>query len=490
MAMRFTVLTTVLLMMLIRGSQFPASSTGMQSVGLDGREVVPLDLDTGRYGNSGPVQTVVYTTTLSSPRRDTAWIRLHFDEVNLGQGSRMKITSLQDGDTQMLDAGTMQLWSNSSAMFVGDKVELQLYVAPGDVGIGARVTALTVGGAHSLRALDKLDAPNAPETQCGLTDDRVASADPRIGRLNGNCTAWLASNGAMLTAGHCVNFDPDDFPGGSGPGLPDNIPDINDTTIVEFDVPPSSVAGVIALAQVANQYPVSATGYLRWRFDGTGQGLGKDWAVFRLGRNTTTGADAATTRGYFRMRSMTPPNGTTVRISGYGTDLGAANQTLQTHTGLLTQRVASGPDNADIRFDYQVDAMPGNSGSPIIREGIGLGDAIGIHTNGGCGANSVGGVTGANSGTSFEVTALQDAINRFPTGLDNIRHVDADPGTFTFDPETGHVFAPFHTLQEGIDSAPSGGWVSLVAGNYYVSTSRTIDKSVVLVAPAGLVVIR
>lgn len=490
MNMRLISLTIVSLTLLSWGSHLSTATVDTQSVGLDSKEVVPLALDTGRYSNSGPVETVVYTTTLKSPKRDTAWMRLHFDELNLGQGSRIKITSLHDGDTQTLDAGTMQLWSNTSAMFVGDKVELKLYIAPGDMDVGARVTALTIGGAHSLRGLYETYTPNVPESQCGLTDDRVAHVDPRIGRLNGGCTAWLVSNGAMLTAGHCVDFDPDNFPGGSGPGLPDGIADINDSTIVEFDVPPSSFAGVTNPSTVQNQYPVSATGYLRWRFDGTGQGFGKDWAVFRLGRNTTTGADAATTRGFFRMRSMTPPNGTTVRISGYGTDIGAANQTLQTHTGLLTQRVASGPNNADIRIDHQVDTMPSNSGSPISREGIGLGDAIGIHTNGGCGVDGAGGVTGVNSGTSFEVTDLQNAINRFPTGLNNIRHVDADPGTFTFDPETGHVFAPFHSLQEGIDSAPSGGWVSLVAGNYYVSVSRTIEKNVVLVAPAGLVVIR
>ncbi len=102
------------------------------------------------------------------------------------------------------------------------------------------------------------------------TDDRVAFADKRIGRLNGNCTAWLVSNGAVLTAGHCVDFDPDN----SGPLLPDGVADITNATLVEFDVPQSSAAGVISPSAVANQFPVDMT-YLRWRFDGEGQGLVK-----------------------------------------------------------------------------------------------------------------------------------------------------------------------------------------------------------------------
>jgi V8-like Glu-specific endopeptidase len=313
---------------------------------------------------------------------------------------------------------------------------------------------------------------------CGGTDDRVATTDRRIGRLNSNCTAWLISNGAVLTAGHCVDFDPD----GTGPGLPDGRADISNATIVEFDVPASSATGVISPAAVANQFPVDTT-YLRWRFDGESQGLGKDWAVFGLQRNTTTGASAASTRGFFRVRNFAPPTGATLRVSGYGTDTGTANQTLQTHTGPLTGRVAAGPNNADIRFEYQVDTTGANSGSPIIDEGAGY--AIGIHTNAGCSADGAGGPSGANSGTSFEVTALQTAIQQFPEPNSGTRHVDA--GSVSTATESGHVFTPFRRISTGLANTPSGGRISIVAGVY--NEPMTINQNVVLVAPVGPVVI-
>jgi trimeric autotransporter adhesin len=454
---------------------FAPHTSNAQTLSADGTEVVPYSLDTGRHSNTGPDDTMVYTARLESPKSGTAWMRLQFDRVNLGYHSRIQLTSVQNGDVQTLDAGTMRLWSNTSAMFVGSRVELKLYVAPGDTDVGARVTALKLGGT---RSLSRPNARPIPNSQCGATDDRVAVTSRRIGRLNGNCTAWLISNGAVLTAGHCVDFDPDQ----EGPLLPDGTADINTTTIVEFDVPLSSATGVLSPSAVVNQFPVDTT-YLRWRFDGGGQGLGKDWAVIGLQRNTTTGARAASTRGFFRVRNFAPPNGTTLRVSGYGVDTGAANQTLQTHTGPLTGRVTAGPNNVDIRFDYQVDTTGANSGSPIVQEGAGY--AIGIHTNAGCGADGTGAPTGANSGTSFEVTALQTAIQQFPNPNAGTRHVDA--GSVSAASETGHVFTPFRRINTGLANTPSGGRVSIVAGVY--NEPMTISQNVVLVAPVGLVVI-
>ena len=69
---------------------------------------------------------------------------------------------------------------------------------------------------------------------CDGDDDRVASADPRVGRLFlGGCTVWLASNGSLLTAGHCADVDPDL----NGPMLPDGCLDL--AGLVEFNFPAS-----------------------------------------------------------------------------------------------------------------------------------------------------------------------------------------------------------------------------------------------------------
>jgi hypothetical protein len=471
-------LTGVVLIALGMSIAFVPQASNAQTLSADGREVVPYALDTGRHSNTGSNDVLAYTATIESPKSGTAWMRIQFDGVSLGQHSRIQLRSVENSDVQSLDAGTMRLWSNNSAMFVGSRVELKLFVAPGETDVGARVTALLIGGT---RSLSRPSAQPTPSSQCGAADDRVAITDHRIGRLNGNCTAWLISNGAVLTAGHCVDLDPDDFVGGSGPRLPDGTADINNATIVEFDVPPSSATGATNPAAVANQFPVDTT-YLSWRFDGSGQGLGKDWAVFGLQRNTTTGASAASTRGFFRVRNFAPPTGTILRVSGYGTDTGTANQTLQTHTGPLTGRVAAGPNSADVRFEYQVDTTGANSGSPIIDEGAGY--TIGIHTNAGCGADGTGAPSGANSGTSFEVTALQTAIQQFPDPNSGTRHVDA--GSVSTAPETGHVFTPFRRIGTALANTPSGGRISIVAGEY--KEPMTINQNVVLAAP-GLVVI-
>ena len=49
--------------------------------------------------------------------------------------------------------------------------------------------------------------PGTYPSQCGPTDDRVLSADPRAARLLPvGCTGWIIDdcNHCMLTAGHCI----------------------------------------------------------------------------------------------------------------------------------------------------------------------------------------------------------------------------------------------------------------------------------------------
>src|SRR5262245_34164369 len=194
MNIRALSLASAVLIALGMSIAFVPQASNAQSLSADGREVVPYSLDTGRHSNTGSKDLLAYTATLESPKGGTAWMRLQFEGVSLGKRSRIQLRSVENSDVQSLDAGTMRLWSNNSAMFVGSRVELKLFVAPGEADVGARVTALLIGGTHSL---SRPSAQPTPSSQCGLGDDRVAITDHRVGRLNGNCTAWLISNGAV-----------------------------------------------------------------------------------------------------------------------------------------------------------------------------------------------------------------------------------------------------------------------------------------------------
>ena len=96
-------------------------------------------------------------------------------------------------------------------------------------------------------------------------------------------------------------------------------------------------------------------------------------------------------------KTLAPP---TIRITGYGVD-------FNDPTRNQTQQTSNGPNagSAVTTMRYQVDTEGGSSGSPVIDDATG--EAVGVHTNGGC--NQAGG--GSNSGTSTFNTAFWNALN-------------------------------------------------------------------------------
>lgn len=440
-------------------------------------------LDSGAFNGppEGSPAALVYRQFVRVP--DAPWLRVHLGAWDLGAASFLIFTSLEDGDSQRLDARTLPQWQGTTAYFNGDTVEIALYAAPGDQGVFANVQAVVVG--------ERADIPPGAEglvggggsSLCGA-DNRVASTDAAVGRING-CTAWLVSNGAVLTAGHCVDFDPDD----GGPQLPNGILDLSGT--ISFNVPLSDADGTPNAAPANDQYPID-TSDVTWRFDGEGQGLGKDWAVFAIFPNSNTGLRAHVVQNFKRMTNNRPSEDSTVRITGYGIDETPAgstggrnsrNRTLQTNTGSYEGESSSG---ADIRHSYKVDTEGANSGSPIIWESNGF--TIGIHTNAGCSSDG----SGANSGTSFEVNALENAIAGFPgpntVYVDNISNHPR--GVFQF----GTLFQPANTVAQAVGFVNSGGRISIVAGNYSaadgnVFTAGADGKSFFIEAPVGDVTI-
>ena len=85
------------------------------------------------HADSGPLAAkagsarVLYQTTVFVPR--AAWLRLKFDAVELpgaieeGRGSMLRLTSLQDGAVQYLNAESARQWAGTSAYFNGDAVQ-------------------------------------------------------------------------------------------------------------------------------------------------------------------------------------------------------------------------------------------------------------------------------------------------------------------------------------------------------------------------------
>lgn len=425
-------------------------------------------------------QDVVHVT-------DADWVRVYFADYHLGAASYILLRSLRDDAEQRLDARTIRGWMGSSAFFNGDTVEIELYVAPHDRGVFFTLAGVKAGGwieAPFYRPGVPAE-PTPGRTLCGA-DNRVASTESRTGRvtylfgtnLSPGCTAWLLSNGSLATAGHCVDFDPDATPTNCGPQLPDGVVETAFLNgVIEFNVPASTAGGTPVLSAPEDQFPVNAVS--GFNYDGCGQGLGKDWAIFSINRNTTTDENAHFGRGFFRPTLVVPSAGNTIRITGYGTDSGTANQTNQTSTGPYVSHSFSG---GDWWHSYQTDTTGGNSGSPIIR--VTTGHTIGIHTNGGCQPDG----TGANTGTSFFHAPLAAALDDFP-GTGTI-YVDVGHSE---NAEDGTIYKPYNLVPEGVSTIASGRVLVIVDGSYTAAAGNaplTIGadgKRMTLTAPVGSV---
>lgn len=257
---------------------------------------------------------------------------------------------MKDNAWQRLDARSLKQWQFTSAYFNGDAVRIDLYVARVDEDVFVQIDEVMAGDWASGFPV---------ESQCGPTDDRIASNDPRAGRLMSiGCTGWIITNGLLITAGHCL--------GG---------------TVMQFNVPLSLPSGTVQHPGPEDQYAVDAASKQGW-----GNGIGDDWGVFQVFDNPVTGLHPIVAQGaaFTIIQSYGQDS---IRITGYGVDTGTANQTQQTHVG-----PNAGSSGTTMR--YVTDTEGGNSGSPIINEATD--QALGVHTHGGC--TTAG--TGNNNGTS------------------------------------------------------------------------------------------
>jgi V8-like Glu-specific endopeptidase len=374
-------------------------------------------VDSGWHEAAGAVPTVVisFPVVVEGAR----WMRLEFADVDLagdvlaGDGATLRITSLIDGAVQELNAISVEQWARTSAYFNGEAVQVDVVAFPGTgasrVVLGAVVADISGG---------------IPESICGPTDDRTLSSDARAGRiLSVGCTGWLIDDcaGCALTAGHCMSA------GATG-------------LVLQFNVPLSSSSGGLNHPGPQDQYSIDPNSIQ----SNGGQGTGNDWAYFGTFPNSTTGLTAYQAQGA-RFTLAAPPTfnpAQTIRITGYGTRSSPPewNQVQETHVGPWVTSSGS-------LLQYQTDTTGGNSGSPVIHEQSG--NAIGIHTHGGC--TSTG---GQNSGTASSHSGLQGAL-AVPIGV--------CAASITPSP------APPATLQAGVPTQ-----VNVQVGGPFVADSVTL----------------
>ncbi len=366
---------------------------------------VPVHIDSGWVENSEPGLAVVYSTVLQVP--DATWLRLAFDDVQLagrianGTASYLRLTSLYDGNYQQLNAVHVRQWRHTSAYLNGDLVLIELLAHPGTGPNRLLLTTVTAGepGYDGDRSI------------CGPTDDRELSDDPRAGRLQpGGCTAWIIDdcNHCFYTAGHCTDSN----------------------TVVEFNVPLSNANGSLNHPPPEDQYAVDPDSVQ----SNGGQGTGNDWGYFGCYPNSNTGLTAFEAQGSYFTVVMPPPVGSNnIRITGYGTVSSPVsltwNQVQKTHVGPLVT-------SSGTLVQYRTDTTGGNSGSPVIWEENG--NAIGIHTHGGC--NSTGGQnsgTGANHPGLLAARANPTGVCACVTGLQVVPETDFDSSG-----DPGGPFAP------------------------------------------------
>jgi hypothetical protein len=383
------------------------------AVGLDSGVVRP------RAGVEGP--QVLWAGGVSEP--GAAWMRLTFAAAVLpGDGGRgdatiIRVTSMEDGAVQELDARGLARWSGTSAYFNGDSVWVELVAWEGS-GYGAgeclpaqvRVASATAG-----------DPPFSSRSICGPTDDRELSSDPRVARYMPNgCTAWLIddANHQLLTAGHCG---------------------VGSAGVCEFNVPLSQDNGVLRHPPPEDQYPVEPTS-VQARNDGEGE----DYAYFGCWPNDQDVPAFERQGACFTLAASVPgPSATPVRVTGFGVTRDPVpmswNQAQKTMAGPYVQR------SGTILY-HTVDTTGGNSGSPMVLDATNT--AIGIHTNGGC-DNGPG---AANTGTSLDNSGLRYALAH-PRGICN-------PGFGTIEPPV--YAAGDSSRQFGTLSARSGasGFIS------------------------------
>ncbi|MFU8861223.1 MAG: hypothetical protein ACNA8K_12470 [Cyclonatronaceae bacterium] len=158
---------------------------------------------------------------------DASWLRLHFDDYNLGDRSYLIIRSLKDDAWQKLTAESIMHWNGSTAFFNGVRLHIQLFVDGAEKNeIFFSVGEVSLGGSSKESASEEIknienNAPpgilslqcNPPITISGCPYERISSNYPSVSRtIIGSsqggqpyvsATAFLVANGGARNCRSC-----------------------------------------------------------------------------------------------------------------------------------------------------------------------------------------------------------------------------------------------------------------------------------------------
>ena len=374
---------------------------------------VALQVDSGMVTNEGVRRESVWNETITV--KGAKWLRLNFSEVVLTKGrkqeSRLRITSLEDGAVQILDAECCEQWRNKSAFFNGDSVKVELLAHAKSEGNCVVIESVTAG---------EVAEQVVAESLCDDDDDRVLSNSRRVARIDIGCTAWLFNGRSndMITAGHCA------------PTM----------QAVFFNVPVSDPDGTINFPSPDDQYAICIDSV---QFQN--EGVGNDWCVFGVFNNSNTGLSPFAAQGASYTLTRPGPNtfdtNDFIRITGFGTTVAPVdptfNQAQKTNAGRFVSLIT-------YALNYRPDTSGGDSGSPVTRGSTNR--VYGVHTHGGC---TLAGRF--NSGTGLNHPLFWEAINN-PQGVciapdplenDNCENAIAiGSGSFDFDTRAATTDGP------------------------------------------------
>lgn len=421
------------------------------------RHVEPFAFDSRTQPRATSPDGPQFAELVISPQ--ASWLQIQFSEWKLSDGSYLLLTSQLDGGRQRFDAESIEVWRGASAYFNGDAVQLELFSEDSQDNDFIAIRQITVGEPEGPQPRGGCSWP------CGICDgdDRTPSSDPRVARTApGGCTAWLVSNGACLTAGHC-----EEDAGWQ-------------VQILQFNVPPSGCDGGRVSPPPEHQYPVIESS-LVWENSGGGD----DWAVFACGPNSNTGfRPHEAQHAFFRMARDDFPS--SARVTGYGVDSDPPGCAGDRNEFSQTQQSNGGGFGVDQNVPWFLsvgaDLTCGNSGGPIIHTNSIV--ALGIVTR--C-TNSC--FFASNHGTGFANPDLAERLESFAGPI--VRYVDAGHPNSQ---ESGSVFRPYDTVPEAVANAPTGAIISIAAGSYPGASGNHVvagadGKALTLQAPVGMVVI-
>ncbi len=329
--------TVRLLIALLIGVSVAGISPVQAANGPTGSHFVPYPVESGVYNGKPAGIYLAYKGKISLT--GASWLRLYFGSASLGSRSYILVTSSTDSTFERLTSSTLRQSDNSTIQFKGDAVEVELFVAPGDLNVSFALSNVMVGG-HSEKDI--------VEDFCGSPDTRVPYSSPAVGRLrntsNGDvATAWIAPNGDLVTAGHVINGWR--LNGVSG-------------WVLEFNVPDSKSDDTMVPSSAKDQYTLTGWYEGQNTLNSSGQDIGNDWGVFTVNPNPLTGLlPIQEQQAYINVEQN--DNASQLEVIGYGSASGSLSN---------TQQQSQGPNDGSSGslLEYQIYTAEGESGGPVI----------------------------------------------------------------------------------------------------------------------------